>query len=72
MPVVVAKPGVITDAAAGQGGPTVPTSLVLPKITVTQVAAALLHTVVNGCDADTLANDHLAAIGSKALGQQVL
>lgn len=62
----IAKPGFITSP--GRVLPNVPG---LPKIELTDIAAALLDQVINGFEKDTLSNDDMTRIGRKALaGQQ--
>lgn len=61
----VAKPGII--ATPGRVLPNVPG---LPKIELTDIAAALLDQVINGFEKDTLSNDDMIRIGQKALAGQ--
>lgn len=61
----VAKPGMIM--APGVERRNVPG---LPEVALREVAAALLHQALNGLEKDTLSNDDLVRIGSKALAGQ--
>lgn len=61
----IAKPGFIT--APGRVMPNVPG---LPKIELTDIAAALLDQVVNGFEKDTLSNDDMIRIGQKVSAEQ--
>lgn len=61
----VAKPGII--AAPGRVLPTIPS---LPKVELSDIAAALLDQVVDGFEKDTLSNDDLTRIGQKVLAGQ--
>ncbi|PHH89655.1 hypothetical protein CDD83_5573 [Cordyceps sp. RAO-2017] len=70
--VAVAKPGLIDGP--GRAGPVMKaaqtvgrTIIGLPEVKVGQIAAALLDQAVNGIETDTLENDDLVRIGSKAL-----
>jgi hypothetical protein len=61
----VAKPGMIM--APGVERRNVPG---LREVALREVAAALLHQALNGLEKDTLSNDDLVRIGSKALAGQ--
>ncbi|PHH78872.1 hypothetical protein CDD80_6081 [Ophiocordyceps camponoti-rufipedis] len=71
MEAVVVKPGLIqtpdSTGALTKAAQYIGCALIsLPKITIADIAAALLDQAVNGIEQDTLDNDELARIGQRA------